>query len=100
MKNYLFLFTISPVQSFISQARKVQDLAAGSKLLSDLISEAIKYTTEIEKVAAKDYVNGELENDEAKKGQAIYAGGDDFLGSINLKYLFPVLKNLTQKINI
>ncbi len=37
MKKYLFLFTISPVQSFIAQARKTQDLYVGSQLLSDLI---------------------------------------------------------------
>ncbi len=43
MSNYLFLFTIGPVQSFIAQARKTQDLYAGSKLLSDLIGEAIKH---------------------------------------------------------
>lgn len=40
MKN-LFLFTISPVQSFIAQARKSQDLFAGSKLLSSLCRTAI-----------------------------------------------------------
>lgn len=43
MKNneYLFLFTIGPVQSFIAQARKTQDLYAGSLLLSELIKAAI-----------------------------------------------------------
>lgn len=41
MSNYLFLFTIGPVQSFIAQARKTQDLYAGSKLLSDLIGGAM-----------------------------------------------------------
>ena len=35
--KYLILFTINPVQSFISQARKTRDLYDGSKLLSDLI---------------------------------------------------------------
>nr|NQU89436.1 hypothetical protein [Bacteroidota bacterium] len=44
MKN-LFLFTISPVQSFIAQARKSQDLFAGSKLLTDLCRIAIKKAT-------------------------------------------------------
>lgn len=39
--KYIFLFTIGPVQSFISQARKTHDLYAGSKLLSDLIKAAI-----------------------------------------------------------
>jgi len=43
MKKLLFLFTIGPVQSFISQARKTQDLYAGSKLLSDLIGKATAY---------------------------------------------------------
>lgn len=46
MSKYLFLFSIGPVQSFIAQARKTQDLRAGSKLLSDLIDFAI---TKIEK---------------------------------------------------
>jgi len=39
--KYLFIFTLTPVQSFISQARKTQDLYNGSKLLSCLIDEAI-----------------------------------------------------------
>jgi CRISPR-associated protein Cmr2 len=46
MSQYLFLFTIGPVQSFIAQARKTQDLYAGSKLLSDLIGEAILHVGE------------------------------------------------------
>ena len=41
MSQYLFLFTIGPVQSFIAQARKTQDLYAGSKLLSDLTETAM-----------------------------------------------------------
>jgi len=45
--NYLFLFSIGPVQSFISQARKTQDLFAGSKLLSALcLAGAEKLVTE------------------------------------------------------
>lgn len=36
MNKYLFLFTITPVQSFVEQARKTQDLYAGSFLLSHL----------------------------------------------------------------
>jgi CRISPR-associated protein Cmr2 len=39
--THLFLFTIGPVQSFIAQARKTQDLYAGSKILSDLITFAM-----------------------------------------------------------
>lgn len=41
--KYLFLFTVTPVQSFIAEARKVQDLAAGSQMLSDFIDQAIQY---------------------------------------------------------
>ena len=40
MKHF-FLFTLGPVQSFIAQARKTQDLFAGSKILSDLIGFAM-----------------------------------------------------------
>lgn len=40
--NSLFLFTIGPVQSFISQARKAQDLFMGSFLLSYLTFIAIE----------------------------------------------------------
>ncbi len=39
-KKHLFLFTIGPVQSFIYQARKTQDLYAGSQLLCELVREA------------------------------------------------------------
>lgn len=39
--KHLFLFTIGPVQSFISQARKTQDLYMGSQILTELIKEAI-----------------------------------------------------------
>lgn len=41
--KHLFLFTIGPVQTFIAQARKVHDLAAGSKMLSDIIGWAMEY---------------------------------------------------------
>lgn len=37
MKEYLLLFTISPVHSFIENSRKMRDLYAGSFLLSHLI---------------------------------------------------------------
>jgi len=39
--QHLLLFTIGPVQSFIAQARKTQDLYAGSQILSELIKTAI-----------------------------------------------------------
>lgn len=47
MKHYIFLFTLSPVQSFIAQARKTQDLYAGSQILSELArTAAIVATTQ------------------------------------------------------
>lgn len=39
--THLFLFTISPVQDFIRQARKTRDLYAGSRILSELCRTAI-----------------------------------------------------------
>lgn len=40
-KPYLFTLTISPVQSFIAQARKSQDLFAGSEILSQLMGKVL-----------------------------------------------------------
>ncbi|OUD14540.1 type III-B CRISPR-associated protein Cas10/Cmr2 [Thioflexithrix psekupsensis] len=48
--KYLFLFTHSPVQSFIAQARKTHDLWAGSRILSELTKTAGKF---FEKKGAK-----------------------------------------------
>ncbi len=42
MNQYLFHFTITPVQSFVSQARRTRDLWAGSYLLSYLAGVAMK----------------------------------------------------------
>ena len=50
MNKYLFLFTVTPVQSFISQARKSRDLFSGSKLLTELINQSIKLLPENSKV--------------------------------------------------
>ncbi|MDR0531519.1 MAG: type III-B CRISPR-associated protein Cas10/Cmr2 [Oscillospiraceae bacterium] len=43
MQPYIGLFTIGPVQSFISQARKLQDLHAGSQMLSHFANEAAEW---------------------------------------------------------
>jgi CRISPR-associated protein Cmr2 len=43
-KQYLFLFSIGPVQSFIAQARKTQDLYAGSQILSKLAKVGLEKT--------------------------------------------------------
>lgn len=52
MSRFLFLLTISPVQSFIAEARKTQDLYSGSYILSHLCRKAIltaeqKYNAEV-----------------------------------------------------
>jgi len=44
--KYLFLFTVSPVQSFIAEARKTRDLFTASSILSDLINSAVKILPE------------------------------------------------------
>lgn len=41
--QYIIIFSIGPVQSFISQARKTQDLYGGSRLLSHLCLMAIEF---------------------------------------------------------
>lgn len=43
MNTFLFLFSVSPVQSFIEAARKTQDLYAGSQMLSEITEQAIKF---------------------------------------------------------
>lgn len=47
MSQYLFLFTITPVQSFVSQARKTQDLYASSFMLSHLCRVAANKTKKV-----------------------------------------------------
>lgn len=47
--NHLFLFTISPVQSFIASARKTRDLYAGSQILSEMTKAAAKKAESNEK---------------------------------------------------
>lgn len=59
MSNYLFLFTITPVQSFISNSRKTRDLFSGSKILTDLIDYSIGLLPESKKII---FPNELLEN--------------------------------------
>lgn len=44
--NYLFIFTIGPVQSFIENSRKIRDMYAGSRFLSEIMNEAIQWIKE------------------------------------------------------
>jgi len=57
MSSYLFTLTITPVQSFISQARKTKDLYAGSEILSSIIRNTIKKAEDeynVEKIFPQD----------------------------------------------
>lgn len=45
-KDYVFIFSIGPVQSFIAEARRTADLYAGSYILSQLSAAAAKTITE------------------------------------------------------
>jgi len=47
MNRYLLIFSITPVQGFISQARKTKDLFAGSSILSELAKKGIKKGLEL-----------------------------------------------------
>lgn len=53
MSKYLFVLTISPVQSYITQARKTQDLFAGSYILSFLIDSIMR---ELEKKSKCEFI--------------------------------------------
>jgi len=63
MKEYLLLFTIGPVQSFINNSRKMRDLYGGSFLLSHLILhtctmvESFKSNIQIERIIPVDTEN-------------------------------------------
>ncbi len=45
MTKHLFLFTIGPVQAFIAQARRTQDLYIGSRMLSALAAAGVQAAT-------------------------------------------------------
>lgn len=87
---------------FIEESKRAEQLYDFHKHISGLLSEFADY--------AKKYVDGklteedkkknpELKNEdlEIKKGRTVYAGGDDYLGFINLHYLFEVLKHLREQ---
>ncbi len=59
--------------------------------ISSLLSDFAEY--------AKNYVDG-LGTDKTKKGRTVYAGGDDYLGFVNLHYLFDVMKHLREQFKV
>jgi len=62
MDKHMFLFTITPVQSLVEQARKTQDLYAGSFLLSHLCKTAIKNLPENSDVIFPERSNQSIPN--------------------------------------
>jgi len=62
MTQYLFLFSIGPVQAFISQARKTGDLYAGSQMLSCLIDDAMETLEKASPEAERIYPRPEIES--------------------------------------
>lgn len=62
VNTYLFALTISPVQSFISQARTTRDLYAGSAILSGLMAKALETFADKERVfpQSKEAVSNKL----------------------------------------
>ncbi|WBM74769.1 type III-B CRISPR-associated protein Cas10/Cmr2 [Saprospira grandis] len=60
--KHLFIFTIGPVQSFISKARKTQDLYVGSRMLSDLIGQAMEKLKSLEPKVEFVFPNKEVES--------------------------------------
>ncbi|HRK27390.1 MAG TPA: type III-B CRISPR-associated protein Cas10/Cmr2 [Chitinophagales bacterium] len=60
--KHLFLFTIGPVQSFIAQARKTQDLYAGSRILSELCKTGIRKAQSYQAEIIFPYIDADFNN--------------------------------------
>jgi CRISPR-associated protein Cmr2 len=90
MNKYLFLFTISPVQSFIAQARKTKDLFSGSKILSDLIAYAIEEAKPIElifpKIGLESYPNRFIAVIEKDNDAEMKKFGDELRNKVSGKF--------------
>jgi len=79
MTKHLFIFTISPVQSFISQSRKTQDLYSGSHILSKLTDMSMKKLNDITEHA--DFIFPK-EDQENKPNRFIAIIEGDNIGSV------------------
>lgn len=88
--KYLFLFTISPVQSFIAQARKTKDLYNGSKILSDLIGYAIEEANPVELIfpmkGLEAYPNRFIAIIEKTNDSEVKNFGDELKNKVNKKF--------------
>ncbi len=97
MSNYLFTLTITPVQSFISQARKTKDLFVGSEILSSLSRKAlkefekhgIKIIPQDDKFVSNKFV-GKLENTTEKEVRDL---GKKLEQDINKEFINKIFQN-------
>jgi len=85
MSNYLFTLTITPVQSFISQARKTKDLFSGSEILSNLVKKTLEKfdTNEIVFPQNSDFISNKFVLKLNKSEEEIKALGKELEGFIH-----------------
>jgi len=95
-KTYLFTLTITPVQSFISQARKTKDLFVGSEILSSLMKKVLEEIDKQEIIFPqnRDFVSNKfvakLEN---RTEDEIRTIGKSLENSINKDFINLIFKN-------
>jgi CRISPR-associated protein Cmr2 len=104
--DYLFLASISPVQDFISQARKTKDLYAGSKMLSEIIRYII---TNLQKEVQVDLIFPEVNSQslpnrfvlklDNRTPEEVTEVGKK-INSYYDTYLHKILKNIEDKLKI
>jgi len=98
-KTYLFTLTISPVQSFIGQARQTKDLFVGSKILSNLIQKALETFTKEEIIfpqKSKFVSNKFLVKLEDKTEDEIKKLGEELEKGINHAFINLIFKETNQ----
>jgi len=90
-KYYALLsFDGDSMGKWLSKAKSEEQHRDFSKLLVVFANKA-KAILDGEEVV---YGENNLKIEAQKRGQTVYAGGDDFLGFVNLKYLFETIENL------
>jgi len=96
---YLFTLTITPVQSFISQARKAKDLFAGSEILSSLMRETInkfKEDGEIIFPQNTDFVSNKFVGKLNKTEEEVKKIGEELEKKINSKFINSIFTETCQ----
>lgn len=88
----ILMFDADTMGKWLSDDKKLNDNVDLKVFQDKLSGKLVDFADEATK-----YVNGKNETD--KKGQVIYAGGDDYLALIGLEYLFDVLIHLRKRFN-